>query len=228
MTWDPTWETIFRARDWGRYPPEELVRFIMRHYGQAPDRSKVRILEVGCGTGANLWFLVREGFDAYGIDGSETAIKKARDRLWEDDLHLEMRIGAQLRVGDASRLTEYASPGSCDAVVDGCCLQHNRRADIQAIVDQMHAVLKPGGRVCSMMVQAGSWGDGTGTRVEPGTYTDIPEGPAAGVGLTRFSTYREVVEHFSEFGDLSIEYSGRTMHGMTRYWAHWVEEGVKA
>ncbi len=222
MTWDPTWETIFHARDWGRYPPEELVRFIMRNYGEVANRSQVRVLEVGCGTGANLWFMAREGFDVWGIDGSHAAIARAQGRREAE------RVSYRLTRLDALELAGLFKEASVDAVIDVCCLQHNRRADIQAIVNQMHAVLKPGGRLFSMMVQAGSWGDGTGTRVEPGTYTDIPEGPAAGVGLTRFSTYREVVEHFSEFGDLSIEYSGRTMHGMTRYWAHWVVEGVKA
>jgi len=47
MTWDPVWERIFRSREqWGRYPPEELVRFMARHYYQVADRREVRVLEV--------------------------------------------------------------------------------------------------------------------------------------------------------------------------------------
>ncbi len=226
MTWDPTWEAVFRSRDWGRYPPEELVRFVMRHYGQVADRSQVRILEVGCGTGANLWFMAREGFSIYGIDGSQSAIDGAYTRLKGDDL--ADGIGWRLIVDDAMRLRSLFWPGyEFDAIIDVCCLQHNRHADIQSIVDQIHAVLKPGGRVFSMMVALGSWGDWMGTRIEPGTYTDIPEGPASGVGVTRFSTWADMAKHFAAFGDLSIEYSSRTMMERTRAWRHWVVEGVK-
>ncbi len=221
MTWDPTWEMIFRARDWGRYPPEELVRFVMRHYGQAPDRWRVCILEVGCGTGANLWFMAREGFNAWGIDAAHAAIARAQERR---DVE---RVSYRLTRLEALELAGLFKEASVDAVIDVCCLQHNRAADIQAIVDQMHAVLKPGGRIFAMMVQAGSWGDGLGICVEPGTYTDIPEGPAAGVGLTRFSTDVDVEQYFAAFGDLSVEYSGWTMQDRTQYWAHWVIEGVK-
>ena len=57
MSWDDQWETLFASRAWGRYPPEELVRFVARSFGDAPDRASVRILELGCGPGANVWFL---------------------------------------------------------------------------------------------------------------------------------------------------------------------------
>ena len=225
MTWDPTWETIFRTREWGRYPPEELVRFTMRHYGDVPDRSQVRVLEVGCGTGANLWFLAREGFNAWGIDGSETAVEKAKYRIREAG-----GIGFQVLTGDAARLDDIVLPraGLFDAVVDVCCLQHNRLADIQAIVDQMHAILKPGGRIFSMMAASGSWGDGTGARIEPRTYTDIPEGPAAGVGITHFSTLVEISRWFGCFGALCIEELNRSVNGPGAWWNHWVVEAMKS
>jgi len=34
----------------------------------------MRVLEVGCGNGANLWFLTFEGYDAFGIDASQAAL----------------------------------------------------------------------------------------------------------------------------------------------------------
>ena len=68
MNCDPLWETIFSTRAWGRYPSEDLIRFCaQRFYGLQP-RSDVRLLEVGFGTGANLWYFAREGL----IDALET------------------------------------------------------------------------------------------------------------------------------------------------------------
>jgi hypothetical protein len=47
--WDPVWEQIFSSREWGKYPPEHVVRFVDRNSYRVPDRKQVRLLEVGCG-----------------------------------------------------------------------------------------------------------------------------------------------------------------------------------
>ena len=62
------WEEIFKTQGWGKYPPEELIRFIARKYSHEPNRKSIKILEIGCGPGANIWYLAREGFTVYGID----------------------------------------------------------------------------------------------------------------------------------------------------------------
>src|SRR5262249_61470196 len=100
MSWDPVWEDIFRSSDWGKYPPEELIRFVARNYFRAPDRKQVKILEVGCGTGANVWFAAREGFDAYGIDGSPTAIRKAEQRFQKEGLTATWKVGDFVKLLD--------------------------------------------------------------------------------------------------------------------------------
>ena len=56
------WENIFLQKEWGKYPSIALVRFIASNYYDAQDRNEIKILEIGCGTGANLWYLAREGF----------------------------------------------------------------------------------------------------------------------------------------------------------------------
>ena len=68
--WDPIWEEVHRSCEWGQYPPEELIRFVARKFAKADDRGKVQLLELGCAVGANIWFLAREGYSAWGIEGS--------------------------------------------------------------------------------------------------------------------------------------------------------------
>ncbi len=227
MTWDPTWDTVYQHASWGRYPPEELVRFIARHYYDVPDRSAIRILEIGCGAGANLWYLAREGFRCVGVDGSQTALFRAMERMEEEPLATLLRVEDYVLL-DAQDIEKWSGPDNFDAVIDVCCLQHNRWADILAIRDQMMAVLIPGGMIFSMMVTADSWGACSGKAIEPGTLTDIAQGPCAGKGVTHFTTLQGATELWGGLADLNIERSTRTMAGRAHEYGHWVIEGRKA
>ena len=80
--WNSGWDKIFKDNEWGKYPCEELIRFISRKFHVSKNRKIIKILEVGCGAGANIWFLSREGFDVYGVDGSKYALKKAQKLLF--------------------------------------------------------------------------------------------------------------------------------------------------
>ena len=128
MSWDPVWERIFRERaDWGKYPPEELIRFVAKHYYQAPNRSAVRVLETGCGPGGGPgWYLAREGFKYAGIDGSPTAIEKAKLRFEGEKLSGEFVTGYLDDLPWADN--------SFDCVVDVACLQCNTEAGSKEIV----------------------------------------------------------------------------------------------
>ncbi len=221
MIWDQTWEAVFRSRDWGRYPPEELIRFVARNYYSSPDRAAVSILEVGCGIGANVWYLSREGFDTHGIDGSETAVAKARSRMQNEGLSVS------LLVGDIVELDRFYPAARFDAVIDIACVQHNCRAAIGDILEQVRRILKPRGRIFSMMCAADTYGDGLGCPVEPGSYVDISEGPYHGVGLTHFASLEEVQSFHSGFSEVKIEYSIRSLESQRRVIKHWVIDGVK-
>lgn len=216
MSWDPAWEAVFRGRAWGRYPPEELIRFVARRYAAVADRSSVRVLEVGCGPGTNIWYLAREGFSAVGIDGSETALRQARERLVADDLD------AHLIRGDIADLEESAEPGSFDAVIDVAAIQHNRLDAVRRCLAGIRASLAPGGAFFSMLVATGSWGEGCGVELEPRTYTEIAEGPLSDTGIVHFFELAEVERLFQGFSDVHIEYSERSLDDRRQAYRHWV------
>ena len=66
-----------------RYPNEEFCRFMGRNFFQIPkiDRKNLKILEVGCGAGSNLFLIARELFNAIGLDISKEAIKLSKEML---------------------------------------------------------------------------------------------------------------------------------------------------
>jgi SAM-dependent methyltransferase len=123
-----------------RYPNEELCRFMGRHYFGVPreQRSSMRILEVGCGSGANLWMIAREGFDAYGIDLSLEAIRLCR-------LMLESYAAkASLQVAD---MTALPFPNSCfNAIVDVFSAYCFGNQLFAKYLDEVQRLLTPGGR----------------------------------------------------------------------------------
>lgn len=152
---NPAWETIHRDRQWGRWPDINFVRFAMRHYGGAPDRSQVGFLELGCGTGAQLAFLLEEGFAAVGVDGSATAIQRAFSLLERRGIFERKERGGvfqgELRNSDLARLSVGAH--SLDCILDICTLQHLPDPVAAATIAKARGWLKPGGRFFSVMLR---------------------------------------------------------------------------
>lgn len=186
MAWNSGWDEIFKSHAWGKYPPEEVVRAVARNFYSVPDRSKTSILEVGCGTGANLWFVAREGFAAYGIDGSQVAVDRARGRIAEEGLH------ADLRVGDATALP-YPD-ATFEGVLDIECLYANSWDDTRRIVSEIHRVLKPNGLLLSKTFMTGTYS---------GAFKK-------GYGMIRLTSETEIGPLYAPLEVESIEYVTRT------------------
>lgn len=204
-SWDPIWEDIFKSQEWGKYPPEELVRFIARNYYKSPDRKKVKILDIGCGTGAATWYIAREGFSAYGIDGSKTAIAIAKERFKKEGLE------GEFIVGDFNNL-DFPNK-AFDCIIDIVALQHNPLENVRIILKEAHRILKPGGKIFSMMINNKTKLDNKDTD------------PFAKKGFFHLFSEEEISNLFSDFNKLVIELSERTDRG--NFLSHFVISAEK-
>lgn len=176
----------YRARGFGsqrNYPNESLIQFLAsRYFNLGPgDRAGVRVLEVGCGSGANLWMIAKEGFETHGIDSSAEGIALAQR-------HLEGKWGvsALLRTGS---LLELPYPAAhFDVVVDVVSLQHLDLKSSRQALDEIARVLKPGGTFFSYRLSDRSVMRDAGQRVDEVTLSDITEAgmPLAHNGATSF------------------------------------------
>lgn len=135
-----SWDDVHKDREWGECPEPCMARFIMRRFGDA-DRASVKVLDLGCGTGANSDWMAIRGFDVRACDSSVTAIRRASARLRQHVLFTQ---------ADAVSLPWVAQ--SFDAIVDVCCLQHVE--DIGRALSEVRRVLKPGGWFFSMIANA--------------------------------------------------------------------------
>jgi SAM-dependent methyltransferase len=219
MPWDTIWEEIHRNHAWGRYPPEELVRFVSRAATGAEDRRALRFLEVGCGAGANLWFLAREGFSVHGIDGAPAAVAAARARL---DRECPGWSGNVL-VGE---IADLPFPDRFfDAAIDVEAIYANSYEDAKAIYAEMARVCKRGGHLFAKTFAAGCVGEGTGVQTGPGAWR-VSEGPLAGLGSSRFTAIDQVSELIHPFLVDSIEVVTRTIENRRHELRELVIEGI--
>lgn len=202
----PGWDTMFKTRRWGRYPPEDLVRFVGRNY-KNQDRSLLHALELGCGPGANLWFLHREGFQVSGIDGSNTAIKQAYDRLVMENRHINPNK-PDLTEGNFINLTWPSS--TFDLIIDIHAIYANDLAVIKKTISEALRVLKPGGRFFSKCWGRNTTGYSPENCFEPGTIRNVPSGPCQGMGISHFFAEEEIRALYSQFNILNIDRILRT------------------
>lgn len=192
MSWDKSWESLFLNRDsWGKYPEENLVRFIFRNFGKNPDKKNVNILEIGCGPGGNLSFLSREGFNVHGIDASKTALKKASGLLEKEGLSAEL-IEADL-INHEYKNSYY------DAVIDIECLYSNSKENTRRILEKIHNSLKHDGLFFSRSFTNDMRIGENYIQVGNGEYTKINVTPFIGMGLTRLMTREDINSLYSEF-----------------------------
>ena len=63
------------------YPNDSLVAFLANNFWNKDLDIKPKILEVGCGSGANLWMMDKEGADTYGVDASTSAVEIAQKHV---------------------------------------------------------------------------------------------------------------------------------------------------
>jgi SAM-dependent methyltransferase len=136
-------EQAYRSAGFGaqrRYPNEELCRFMGRNFFALPRdaRAGVRILELGCGSGANLWMIAREGFDAYGIDLAPAALPLAEQMLENYGGTAHLRVADMTAVPFADR--------HFDAVLDVFSTYCLDESGFRKTLAEVARLLKPAGR----------------------------------------------------------------------------------
>lgn len=194
------------------YPNESLIQFVAANYFSLPqeDRHHLRILDLGCGSGANLWMLAKEGFDAYGLDSSEEALTLARN-------HLAKKWGVSAKLVHGSFLALPYPDDYFDAVADVVSLQHLALSASSTALKEVNRVLKKkgGGRFFSYRLSDHSiMFSNKESFVDDVTLSNIsnPEMPLANNGPVSFWSPGLVRRLYCEAGFAveSIERVGRT------------------
>lgn len=193
-----------------RYPNEALIQFLAANYFNLPfkKRKKIRILELGCGSGANLWMMAKEGFDVYGVDVAPTGVRLCKKML------KNWKVSAKVILGNMRKLN---FPNDFfDAIVDVVSVQHADLEGHNEIYQEAYRCLKPAGRFFQWHLGAKSVSfiKSGGKRIDKLTVDKIAnsEVPFYGCGLICFLTAKEAERMLAATGfkNINIETHIRT------------------
>jgi SAM-dependent methyltransferase len=197
-SWDSIWDNVFTSQEWGKYPSESLIQFVARNYYKL-NRSEVKILEVGCGTGANLWYISREGFQAYGMDGSEIAIGMAKSRMSKEQLSINVEVGDILNLPYQDNFF--------DAVIDNECVYCNNFENSIKIIAEIHRVLKRKGKFYSRTFAEQMYIGKRNDSEKIMEFSNVEDGPLKGKGFVRLSSEDSIKKLYGkQFTIESIDY----------------------
>lgn len=182
------WEKIYKQGHIQLYPWDIVVSFIFKNLPSQKSRKNVRILELGFGTGSNLWFAAREGFEVYGIEASKTALSFARKRLKAEMLKCDLRHGDFSKIPFKSQFF--------DLIIDRCSLACTKINIQKKAINECKRVLKKGGRILHNTYTDNHSSFIKG-KTEKNGLTAINSGSLKGVGNLHFTSFTEIEEKFN-------------------------------
>lgn len=186
---DPVWEKKYAQGYMQRYPWDSVVSFIYRYAPKNVEPSAVKVLEVGFGSGANLWFAAREGFSVAGVEASRSAVLYAKKRFLTEGLE------GDLRQGDFVSLPFDSN--SFDLVIDRAALTHVGKPNHEQSIKEIHRVLKVGGFFHYNTYADTHSSNSSGEPSLDNVKTNITSGSLQGVGQVLFVSKNDVDNFFA-------------------------------
>jgi 2-polyprenyl-3-methyl-5-hydroxy-6-metoxy-1,4-benzoquinol methylase len=215
MVTSEVWNKQYRERGYFiKYPDEDLIRFMAKHFYNVPDRKKVKILDIGSGVGRNTIYLAKEGFSAFGVEATDSGIEVSKKRREVEGTNAVFKKGNLTKIPFAE---EYF-----DAVVDIQAIQHNTYEEIKKILQEVKRILKPNGVFFAKMVSTQDYSFKKGRAIEEHTLDNIREGTFVDAGVTHFFDLDELRSLMSIFTEVDIEYTETTFDNMKEKSVYWL------
>ena len=189
-----------------KYPDEDLIRFMAKYFYNAPDRKRIKILDVGSGVGRNTIYLAKEGFSAFGVEATDSGIEVSTKRREIEGVDAIFKKADLIKIPFPE---EYF-----DAVVDIQTIQHNTYKQINEIMQEIKRVLKPNGIFFATMVSTQDRSFKKGKVIEKHALDEIWDGTFVGAGVTHFFDLGELRSLMSLFTEVNIEYTKTTFNNM--------------
>jgi SAM-dependent methyltransferase len=189
-----------------QYPSDILVRVGARLLDSRRDR---RILDFGCGTGANLTHFASQGFDVTGVDVAEHALERTRARLKSANLSADLRL-----VAAGERLP--FEDGRFDAAYAWQVLYYSDTDGWRSSLAELERVCKKGARIVVATAAPGDISQVQSIPIGDFTYRSLVPGQEGCIMTIpdRESLPRFFPEHDLDIGEFGFEFGSMT----ARHW----------
>ena len=195
MTFSKEWNKRYEKHsDMSIWPWSDLVSYVMRY---SHSNKKLRVLEIGCGAGANIPFFLSLGYKYYGIEGSAIIIDKLKRRF--------PIIKKNIVTGDFT--SEIPFDGKFDLVIDRSSLTHNTTEGIKKCLDLVYDKMKNDSKYIGIDWFSTSHQDySRAIKVDKYTRSGYTKGQFANVGIVHFSNKSHLKKLFKKFEILALEH----------------------
>jgi SAM-dependent methyltransferase len=190
MAFSNQWDDRYRLQQQlSVWPWTDLVSYVMRY--ARPQSQEWRVLELGCGAGANIPFFQWLDVQYYAVEGSPNIVGQLAKKF--------PALKDRIATGDFTR--EIPFPGPFDLVVDRSSLTHNHTTDIKKTLSMIHSRLKPEGKFIGVDWFSTEHADFLmGEALEDSfTRNNFTSGQFADIGVVHFSTREHLLDLFAGY-----------------------------
>lgn len=196
-SWDGRYKANTHRSVW---PWSDLISLCERHvFSDLHKGPDLNILEIGCGYGANIPYMLATGGRYHGIDGSTTAI---------DELRKQYSLPSdQLACADFTQTLCFDKP--FDLVVDRASITHNTDSAIRNCMSLIHSTLRPGGYLVGVAwfsTAHSEYPKGNSVPDDPYGRGGYINGPFADVGTVHFTDEQNLRDLLSNFEIVWMEH----------------------
>ena len=183
------WETLYKEKGIIQKEPSKFVKEAVEFFKR---ENLKKILDLGCGTGRHTIYLLKNDFEVYGCDASESALKIAK----------EIIKNAEFKKCDMTFLP-YEN-NFFDGILCHFVIQHGKIEQIKKAISEIHRVLRKDGTLYLSVPSVKHPEYFTGEEIEPQTKINIDA--IDGNAPHHYFTEDELKRLFNKFKIIKLEH----------------------
>ena len=197
-------ERNYINKKFNKYQYDEVISIIFKNYNNAT-RNKTKILDLGCGGGNNSYFIAKEGFDLYAVDGSNESIKLTKQKL---------SFYNKTKIIKCNFTKMPYKNNFFNSIIDRQSVSCNSINDIKKILNEVFRILKNGGKYLgfyfSLEHPQTKYGNllkhnKRGTKIVGADFNNFKKGDFKKSGLLHFFSETEIFLLFSKFKNINLK-----------------------
>lgn len=200
MSFSPKWDAAYQRKEHQSvWPWSNLVSRCLRHTTLKQRNAGFRVLELGCGAGANIPFFLEYAAEYHGVENNQATVKALQTHF--------PNLKSKLVAGDFTANLMF--DGYFDLIVDRASITHNDTASIRQCLAMIRAALSDNGVFIGCdwySTESRRYSQGSASPTDAFTRNDIVDGTFADIGQVHFSSLEHLHDLFSEFNIISLDH----------------------